>query len=369
MIIGVPAERKDGERRVALTPDGASLLCRHGHQVLIETGAGEKSGFTDAEYISAGAQIAESLQHVWKQADLLTKVKEPSPEEYPLFRPGLGIFSFLHPAVAPEMTEAMLRCGITGIDFDLVILDDGRMPILEPMSQIAGKLSVQCGAYALQAHAGGRGILLGGVPGVKPAKVVIIGAGAAGGSAAEVSIGIGADVTILDINAARLAPYTKGPLRAKTAYSSPQALEREVLDADLIIGSVLVPGARAPKLLSRALLTKMKPGAVIVDICIDQGGFAESSVATTISNPTYVEAGIVHYCVPNMPALVPRTSTLALTAATLPWLLNIAEQGVDRAIFGLPPLRRSVVCYQGKLTNKAIGEALSLPFTDGLEKI
>ncbi len=358
MIIGVPRERKQGECRVALTPDGAAQLCAKGHKVLIEKGAGDLSGFTDQEYLAAKAELRGGLAEVWGEAELLVKVKEPAPEELPLFRAGLAVFSFLHPAVAPELVTALVDSKVVGLDYDLVTLDDGRLPILEPMSVIAGKLSIQAGAVALQSGGGGRGVLLGGAPGVRPAKVVVVGAGAAGSSAARVAQGMGAQVVVLDVNLDRLQPFASGHAQTSTLYSSPQALARELHDADLVIGSVLIPGALAPKLISRSQLPTMKHGAVIVDICIDQGGFAETSHPTSIAQPTYVESSVVHYCVPNMPALVPRTSTLALTNATFRWIESIAALGVNEAIKRFKPLRRSLISYDGHLTNAVVADAL-----------
>ncbi len=364
MIIGVPRERKAGECRVAVTPDGVGVLVARGHKVIIEKEAGALSGFADPEFEAAGALLVSTLEDVWKRAELLVKVKEPAPEELQYFRPGLGVFSFLHPAVAPEMMNALIDTGVVGLDYDLVMLNDGRLPILEPMSIIAGKLAVQCGAYSLQKHAGGRGILLGGSIGVRPARVVVVGAGAAGSAAAQVAIGMGAEVVVMDIKSEKLQPFAAGHFRCITLQSSPAALQRELAAADLVIGSVLVPGALAPKLLTRKILDEMKTGAVIVDICIDQGGFAESSRATTIAEPTYVDSGVVHYCVPNMPALVPRTSTIALTNATLPWILLLADKGLERSIEESPPIYRSVVSYKNHLTNAAIGDALKIPYTE-----
>lgn len=361
MIIAIPRERKPGECRVAITPDGAGSLRTVGAKVLIEKNAGELSGFADAEYQKAGAEIIADLSELWAKADLLLKVKEPAPEELSLFRPGLTVFSFLHPAVAPEMMHALLESEVIGLDYDLVSTADGRLPILEPMSVIAGKLAIQCGAVALQSRDGGRGVLLGGAAGVKPAKVLVVGAGAAGASAAQLAIGLGARVVIMDINTDKLQSFCTGAFKAETVYSTPAALERELLDADLVIGSVLIPGALAPKLLTRAMLKKMQKGSVIVDICIDQGGFAESSRATSIAEPTYVEEGVVHYCVPNMPALVPRSSTLALTNATLPWVRKLSKEGIKAAIKNSLPLQESLVSVKGKLTNKAIGQALNIP--------
>ncbi len=368
MIIGVPRERKEGECRVAVTPDGAATLIGRGHTVLIEKQAGVLSGFSNEEYQKSGATLVETLTDVWTKADLVIKVKEPAPEEFPLMRENLAVFSFLHPAALPEMMKRLLESKVVGIDYDLVMLDDGRMPILEPMSVIAGKLALQCGAYALQSSVGGRGMLIGGLAGVRPAKVIVLGAGAAGSSAAYSALGLGAEVVIMDINVDRLLPFTTGPVRATTVYSTARAIIRELPQADLVIGAVLIPGAKAPKLITREMIKNMKPGSVFVDICIDQGGCAETSKSTTIHAPTYVSEGVIHYCVPNMPALVPRTSTAALTQATLPWLVKIADEGVSAAIHRHRPLNRSVVSMHGKLTNRAIGEALNLDYLDGHER-
>lgn len=360
MIIGVPRERKTAERRVAITPHGVRELQRIGAKVLVETNAGELSGFANEEYIDCGAEIVETLADVWNRCDLLVKVKEPAPEEFEFFRPGLAVFSFLHLAVAPELTTALVEKGVTGLDYDLVALDSGRLPILEPMSIIAGKLSIQCGAYALQANCGGRGVLLGGSVGVPPAKVVVLGAGAAGSNAARVALGMGAEVSILDINTEKLAPFTDTGMRARTVYSTPTALENELGNADLLIGSVLIPGALAPKLVSEKLMQSMRAGSVLVDISIDQGGVADTSRPTTITDPTYIEHGVVHYCVTNMPALVPRTSTIALTNATLPWIKMLVTKGIDQTLRTSAPMLRSLTNYKGKLTNKEIGEATGI---------
>jgi alanine dehydrogenase len=369
MIIGVPRERKADERRVALLPDGVVELVQAGHQVIVEENAGELSGFANDEYLQAGASIAAQLSDIWQEVDLLVKVKEPAPEEVQYFRPGLAVFSFLHLAADEELTKSMVRSGVTGLDYDLLMLEDGRLPILEPMSIIAGKLSIQCGAYALQAQTNGRGVLLGGAPGVVAGKVVVLGAGAAGGNAARVAMGMGAEVTVLDINPKRLQPFSEGTLRARTLFSTSKAIEREVRDADLVIGSVLIPGALAPKLISEKLVQMMQPGSVLVDICIDQGGCAETSKSTRIIDPTYVSHGVVHYCVPNMPALVPRTSTQALTAASLPWIKEIANRGIQDSIKSVKPIRLSLTSYQGNLTNKAIGDAVGIEAVDPSELI
>lgn len=360
MIIGIPRERKEAERRVAITPDGVMEVVQRGHKVLIEKDAGVLSGFSNDEFKSAGAEIVSSLAEVWERCNLLVKVKEPAAEEIKFFRPDLAVFSFLHLAPVPDLTKALVNSGVTGLDYDLVMLENGRLPILEPMSIIAGKLAVQCGAYALQASHDGRGVLLGGSTGVKPGKVVVIGAGAAGSNAARVAVGLGADVTVMDINPERLEPFTYGVHRCKTVHSTSGAIRREIATADLIIGSVLIPGALAPKLITRDMLTEMRPRAVIVDICIDQGGFAETSRTTSINNPTYIESDIVHYCVPNMPALVPRTSTIALTNATLPWIKMLADKGIEGTLKTSKPMRLSLTNYKKNLTNKAISDAVGI---------
>ena len=353
---------------MAVTPDGAAALVSRGHHVLIETRAGELSGFHDDDYSRSGATVVAALSDVWEKSDLVCKVKEPAPEEFPLMREGLAVFSFLHPAAMPEMMKSLLTNKVVALDYDLVMLDDGRMPILEPMSVVAGKLALQCGANALQSSAGGRGALLGGLAGVKPARVVVIGAGAAGSSAAQAAIGLGAETVVMDINVDRLQPFTVGPMRATTVYSTPWAIHRELPLADLLIGAVLIPGAKAPKLITKEMIASMRPGSVFVDICIDQGGCAETSRPTTITNPTYLIGGVIHYCVPNMPALVPRTSTSALTQATLPWLMRLADEGPLRAVLNHPPLNRSLVSLRGTLTNRPIGEALAIPYLDGEER-
>jgi alanine dehydrogenase len=360
MIIGIPRERKQGESRVAMTPDGTDELTKNGHLVLIETNAGLLSGFSNEEYVNAGGVIVESLEEVWGRADIIVKVKEPSKEEIPLFRPGLTVFCFLHLAAFPELTKEMVDRGITGLDYDLVMLDDGRLPLLEPMSIIAGKLSIQCGAYALQADQGGCGLLLGGSLGVAPARVVVIGAGVVGACAVRIAQGMGAEVTVLDIDTAKLSQFANNINPARTVFSTPSSLERELVAADLVIGAVLIPGALAPKLIKRSYLEGMKNGAVIVDVCIDQGGISETSRPTSHAEPTYVEDGVIHYCVPNMPALVPRTSTKALTSATLPYITMIAEYGVENAIQNSVPLRRSLTSFKGNLTNPVIGKELGM---------
>jgi alanine dehydrogenase len=358
--IGVPRERKQGESRVGITPDGTAELSRNGHTVLVETNAGLLSGFSDKQYVAAGASIQESLSDVWQGCDLLVKVKEPDPEEYQFFRKDLSVFSFLHPAACEDLTNALVSSGVIALDYDLLALPNGRLPLLEPMSEIAGKLAIQCGAYAMQTHSGGPGILLGGSIGVPAARVVVVGAGVAGSNAARVAIGMGADVSILDINPDRLAAFTDTPLRARTVFSSESALAREIALADLVIGAVLVPGDLAPKLITKKMLAQMKEKAVIVDICIDQGGFAETSRATSLAEPTYVEDNVIHYCVPNMPAMVPRTSTIALSNATLPWIKKLSNLGLAKAIDTYQPLREALLSVGQGLCNPIVGDALGI---------
>ena len=359
MIIGIPRERKPGETRVATTPEYVAELVGLGHQVIIETNAGAGTGFTDEMFTQAGGTVAPTVDDVWNRADLLVKVKEPAPDEFRLLRKGLTVFSFLHPAADPVMTKALIESGATGLDYDLVTTEGGKLPILEPMSQIAGRLAIQCGARALQRDAGGRGVLLGGALGVPPGKVLVVGAGTAGSSAAWLAIGMGAEVTVMDVNKDRLAQFAGHEFHARTVYSTAQSLAEELAQADIVIGAVLVPGAVAPKLLTRRHLLLMKPGAVIVDIAIDQGGFAESSKTTSISEPTYVDSGIVHYCVPNMPALVPLTSTRALTSSTFPWIKILAQKGVRNSLREHLPIRQSLVALAGRHTNSVVARELN----------
>ncbi|MBP9838993.1 MAG: alanine dehydrogenase [Proteobacteria bacterium] len=363
MIIAVPRERKEAERRVAITPHGAAMLTSKGHRILVEKNAGLLSGFSNEEYKHSKCEIIPTLEELWSKAELLLKVKEPSPEELQYFREDLAVFSFLHPAAAPDMTKALVEKKVLGIDYDLVMTDDGRMPILEPMSAIAGKLSVQIGANLLQANKNGKGVLLGGVAGVKPAKVLVLGAGVAGVNAAKIALGMGAEVVVCDINTQRLEQFTSGFLKAKTIYSTPKNIKSEVIDTDLIIGSVLIPGALSPILITKEMLKLMRPGSVIVDISIDQGGIAETSRPTKITEPTYIEEDIIHYCVPNMPALVPQTSTMALTNATLYWLDKIATLGLDK-FYEIKELKKSIVSYRGNITNKRIAEALKMSYKE-----
>ena len=333
MIVGVPKEIKTEENRVAVTTTGvAGFVARH-HSVLIEKGAGAGSGFTDLAYQNAGATIVASAQEVWEHSDMIMKVKEPQESEFSLMRPGLILFTYLHLAAAELVTRALLERKVTAVAYETIQLEDGSLPLLAPMSEIAGRLSIQVGAWCLQAENGGRGILLGGASGVRPANVVIIGAGISGTSACQVAVGMGADVSILDVNPTKLR-YVHDILggHVTTLMSNRANVEEAALGADLVIGSVLIPGAQAPKLIPRALAKRMKPGAAFVDIAIDQGGCAETSHPTTHRAPIYVDEDLVHYCVTNMPAIVPNTSTYALTNSTLTYGLELANRGFPQAL-------------------------------------
>ncbi len=364
MIIGVPKEIKTAERRVALTPAGTRALVGAGHSVLLEQGAGLGSGFADADYQAAGARLCPRVEQVWSQAEMIVKVKEPVEPEFGRMRPGLVLFTYLHLAADRGLTDKLLAAGVVGLAYETIQTAGGALPLLAPMSAVAGRLSIQAGAFCLETRNGGRGVLLSGVSGVRPAKVVVLGAGVAGLNACMVAVGMGARVSILDINQERLqhaAEVTGG--RAVTLMSNHDNLVQEVSRADLVIGSVLIPGARAPKLVTRQLLQGMKPGSAIVDISIDQGGCCESSCPTTHLDPTFVEGGVVHYCVTNMPGVVPRTSTLALTNATLPYLLQVADKGWRRAVSENPEIAAGLNLWEGKLVNRAVAESLGLPFT------
>jgi alanine dehydrogenase len=362
MIIGVPRERKTLEKRVALTPDGAAELIQAGHRVLIEEGAGMGSFFSDSSYASAGCEVTHSLKDLWQRSQLVIKVKEPHEEEYQYFRPGLLLFDYLHLAGLPEVATALLQAKVTGIAYELVSTPDGRLPLLEPMSEIAGKLSVLNGASALLSQHGGRGLLLGGAIGVAPAHVTILGAGIAGRAACEVALGMGATVSVLDIDMVKLDRIkVQFQGRAITLFSTQKSVERACAEADLVIGAVLIPGAAAPKLISRSMVKGMKPGSVIVDISVDQGGCCETIRTTSLKDPVYTEEGVIHYGVPNMPAQTPRTSTLALTAATLPYIKRLAKLGHD-FVEQDAALREAVSTYNGEITNKAVAQSLSLPF-------
>ena len=364
MIIGVPKEIKTEENRVAVTPTGVAGFVARNHQVLIEKGAGSGSGLADANYQAAGATIVDTAKEVWDRADMIMKVKEPQESEFPLLRPGLILFTYLHLAAAESVTRALLDRKVTAIAYETIQLDDGSLPLLAPMSEIAGRLSIQVGAWCLQAENGGRGILLGGASGVRPANVVIIGAGMSGTAACQVAAGMGAYVSILDINPTKLR-YVHDILggHVTTLMSNRANVEEAVVGADLVIGSVLIPGAQAPKIITRALVRRMKPGAAFVDIAIDQGGCAETSRPTTHSNPIYVEEDLVHYCVTNMPAIVPNTSTYALTNSTLTYGLELANRGFPQALVRNKALAKGLNTFNGKITYEGVANALNLPFT------
>jgi alanine dehydrogenase len=361
MIIGVPKEIKAQENRVALVPGAARTLVERGHRVLVQAGAGRGSGFADEDYARAGAELTPEAGAVFAAAELIVKVKEPLESEYALLRAGQLLFTYLHLAPAPELARALLETGCTAIAYETVTAPDGSLPLLAPMSQVAGRMAVQAGAHALEIHQGGRGVLLAGIPGVRPARVAILGGGSVGSHAAQMAVGLGADTVLLDVRAevlARLDLVWRG--RLKTVHSSPHALEEELRQADLVIGAVLVAGARAPRLITRKLLREMQPGAVLVDVAIDQGGCCETSHPTTHQEPTFVEEGVVHYCVANMPGAVARTSTLGLTNATFPSVMRLAERGLA-ALADDPGLAAGLNVSAGKVRHAAVAQALGLP--------
>jgi len=361
MLVGVPVEIKDHEYRVGLTPAGVHALREHGHQICIETGAGARIGIADGDYISAGARIVASAKEVFA-ADMVVKVKELQRAEFGLLRRGQILFAYLHLAPDPELLEALLACGVSGIAYETVSDAQGRLPLLAPMSRIAGRLSVQVGAWALQMANGGSGVLLGGMPGVAPGRVVVIGAGAAGANAVQIAAGMSADVTVLDVDLERLAHLDevyRG--RVKTCFSEALAIAEQVAQADLAIGALLVPGKLAPRLISRKLLQRMRPGSVLVDIAIDQGGIAETSRPTSHSQPLFVEEGVVHYCVPNMPSACARTATLALTQATFPYVLKLADRGLDALSEGAC-LANGLQVHAGQVTHRGLAEDVKRPF-------
>jgi alanine dehydrogenase len=365
MRVGVPTEIKNNEYRVAITPTGVAELTRRGHHVFIQAGAGEGSAISDADFKSAGAEIISGAEHVWDHADLLLKVKEPIKPEYPLMRRGQTLFTYLHLAASTACTEALMSSGITAIAYETVQTADGALPLLAPMSEVAGRLAAQVGAYHMTKPAGGRGVLMGGVPGVGWADVVVIGGGTAGYNAARVANGMGGHVTVLDRNIARLRELdAEFGGRIRTRYSSALELEGAVKRADLVIGAVLIPGARAPRLVTNSLVSEMKPGAVLVDISIDQGGCFEDSRPTTHDEPTFSVHGTVFYCVANMPGAVPRTSTFALTNATMPYVLALADHGWRKACQADSALAKGLSTHKGALLNEQVAHDLSLTFTD-----
>ncbi|HEY1941339.1 MAG TPA: alanine dehydrogenase [Roseiarcus sp.] len=364
MLIGVPKEIKDNEFRVGLTPASVAELTHHGHAVLVERGAGVGSGLSDEEYVAAGAQLVDAAPTIFERAEMIVKVKEPLAAERRLLRPGQLLYTYLHLAPDLAQTKDLLASGATCIAYETVTSPSGGLPLLTPMSEVAGRLAPQVGAHALEKAQGGRGVLLGGVPGVPPAEVVVIGGGVSGTHAATIALGMGANVTLVDkSNDALKRLAVQFGTGVRTIYSTRATIAELVTRADLVIGAVLVPGAAAPKLVTRAMLSTMKPGAVIVDIAIDQGGCCETSRPTTHSDPTYVVDGVVHYCVANMPGAVARTSTFALNNATLPFALALADKGWRQALKDDVHLRNGLNVHDGKLTCQPVAEAHGLPYT------
>lgn len=364
MKIGLPKEIKDNEYRVGLTPAGVQALENAGHELFVQKSAGEGSGFTDEQYVKAGAEILDTADEIWATGDMIVKVKEPVAPEYPRMLENQLLFTYLHLAPELELTRVMLERKVTGVAYETITDRHGRLPLLTPMSEVAGRMSVQVGATYLEKMNGGRGILLGGVPGVPAANVVIIGGGIVGTEAAKMAVGLGAKVTIIDRNLDRLRQLDDIFLsKVQTLASSKYAIEEAISHADLVIGAVLVVGAAAPKLVTRDMLHLIPNGAVLVDVAVDQGGCFETTHATTHSNPTYYEEGVLHYCVANMPGAVPRTSTFALTNATLPYALDLANKGFEAAIKADAGLAEGVNTYAGKLTYEAVAESQNLEYT------
>jgi alanine dehydrogenase len=364
MTIGVPREVKDHETRVGLVPSGAAALVAAGHTVLVETGAGEASSLTDEEFIQAGAKIVPTASEVWA-AELVVKVKEPQPSEYRYFRRDLILLTYLHLAPLPELTDELVKSGVAGIAYETIVERDGSLPLLTPMSEVAGRMSVQVGAQYLERPAGGRGILLGGIPGVAPANVVILGGGVVGSNAARIAVGMGAHVTIIDRNLHRLRELDdifNGMV--VTLASNTYTISESLLLADLVIGGVLIPGASAPRLVKRDMIAMMKRGSVVVDVAIDQGGCFETSHATTHTDPVYTVDGVLHYCVSNMPAAVPHTSTFGLTNATLPYLLELANKGLERACKEHPAICSGVNTFGGGITHHNVAESQNKPWKE-----
>ncbi len=368
MHIGVPKEIKNNEYRVGMTPPAVRELTSRGHEVFVETNAGEGIGLHDEMYTRVGAKILKTADEIFAAADMIVKVKEPQPVEIKRLRPGQVLFTYLHLAPDPEQTKGLLGSGAICIAYETVTDVRGGLPLLAPMSEVAGRMSIQAGAHSLEKAQGGRGVLLGGVPGVPAAKVVVLGGGVVGTNAARMAMGMEAHVIILDVSLNRLKELDEQfGSRMHTLYSTIDAIEEQVTSADLVIGGVLLPGAAAPKLITRKMVSQMKKGSVIVDVAIDQGGCAETSHPTTHTDPTYVVDGVVHYCVANMPGAVARTSTFALNNATLPFTIALAEQGAEKAMKANKHLRAGLNVYKGALTYKAVAEAQGLPFKSAEE--
>jgi alanine dehydrogenase len=364
MKIAVPKEIKNNENRVGLTPSGARQLVQDGNEVYVQHNAGMGIGISDDEYTKAGAKIVNTLEDAYNTGEMIIKVKEPQPNEIALLKPHHILYTYLHLAADKPQTEGLMKSGATCIAYETIQLEDGSLPLLVPMSEVAGRMSVQVGASYLQLDKGGKGILLGGVPGVRRARVTIIGCGIAGTNAAQMAVGMGADVTLIDLSTKRLAELDQlFENKVHTIFSNSQNIEEAVVNSDLVIGAVLVPGAKAPKLVTRDMISKMQKGSVVVDIAVDQGGCIETCKPTTHENPTFVVDGVVHYCVANMPGAVARTSTYALTNVTLKYARMIARDGVDRAIMKDKPLRLGVNIYKGKLVYEQVATDLNLPYT------
>ncbi len=364
MIIGVPKEVKQSEQRVAITPAGVESLSKHNHTVYLEKNAGEGSGFSDEDFTNAGAKILNTAKEVFKNSEIILKVKEPLPQEFDLIQDNQTIFTYFHLAPEPKLTQVLLDKKVTGIAYETVQLKDGSLPLLTPMSEIAGRMSIQIGARLLEKPYGGKGVLIGGVPGTLPGKVVIIGGGIVGTNATKIALGMGADVVVLDVNLERLRYLNdiyEG--RLKTLMSNPYNIREELKTTDLLIGAVLIPGTRAPKLISEDMVRLMQPGSVIVDVAIDQGGSIETiDRVTTHTNPTYEKHGVIHYSVANMPGVVSRTSTFALTNATMPYIMDIANKGYLKAIQDDESLAKGVNTFNGSVTHKGVAESLNLEF-------
>jgi alanine dehydrogenase len=364
VLVGVPKEIKDNEYRVGLVPAGVRALTDAGHKVFVQAGAGMGSGIPDKIYKKAGATLLETAEEVWQKAEMIVKVKEPIKPEYELMRPDQILFTYLHLAPADELTRQLINRRVTGIAYETITDRQGTLPLLTPMSEVAGRMSVQVGAHYLEKLGGGRGVLLGGVPGVPPARVVIIGGGVVGTNAAKIALGMGADVTIVDINLERLRELDDiFHSTINTLASSAFTIHDSISQADLIIGAVLVPGAESPRIVTREMLKDVPDGSVIVDVAVDQGGCLETSRPTTHSNPTYVEEGVLHYCVANIPGAVPRTSTFALTNATLPYVLRLAAKGFIEAVTSDPGLKAGVNTFGGEVTYEAVARSQGLDYT------
>ncbi|MGA2253465.1 MAG: alanine dehydrogenase [Thermoguttaceae bacterium] len=369
MLIGIPKEIKNDEYRVGLLPVGAEELTRAGHRVLIEAGAGGGSGLSDDEYVRHGAEMVAMAEEVYGRAEMVVKVKEPQPGECRLLRPGQIVFTYFHLAADRKLTENLLQSGLIAVAYETLRDNQGRLPLLTPMSEVAGRMSIQEGAKYLERPQMGRGILLGGVPGVEPAHITILGGGVVGANAAKIAAGFRANIGLLDVNMDRLR-YLDDimPPNVTVLFSDRETVRQQLQRADLVIGSVLVPGAKAPRLIERDDLKLMKPGSVIIDVAIDQGGCAATSRPTTHSNPTFLVDDVLHYCVTNMPGAVGRTSTYALCNVTLPWALQIANRGLVAAAEGLPPVARAINLYEGEVTNRAVAETFGMKYDPRFEK-